>query len=200
MSKKLIETLEFNNTLHAQKTIEKTETSMKKIKRALIPAAISTTAFLYATMGGAQDYSVSGFLMTLSMIGSIVSYIMGGGFKIALKTAGKLAVVGWFFLPFPIDIVTGICTMIFAVIAFFFMPLVFVYLNYRQHKKNLADAKEYLECCVQKGSNDFNYENAAPVDYIYPDSENIHCNETTAEPEHVAPVHIGAPCPPPFVG
>ena len=192
MAKKIIETLEFSDALHAQKTIEKTEKSLKKIKRAFIPAAISTVAGILSMGSAFEDPSINGFLMTLSLVVAIVSYIMGGGFKIAVKAAGKLAVVGWFICPFPIDIAVGICTMIFAVAAFFFLPLVFVFLNYRQHKKNLEDAKEYLECCVQARNNGFNYENATPVDYIYPDSYNNESAPCYAQP--------GTACPPPFVG
>lgn len=151
----MIDTLEFEDVREARDTIEKSTKKLEKKLPGLIVSGIATTATLLSFV--ISNTSVCGLLLTIAFFGSIASYIVGGGFKIALKTAGKLAAFGWFICPFPIDIGVGLFTLIFAIWAFFFFPIVFVALNIRQQKKNIEDAEDYLEFCDQMLSAGYNY-------------------------------------------
>lgn len=196
--KRLIDTLEFEDVIEARDTIEKATKKLERKVPGLIVSGIATAATLLSFV--VSNTSVGGFLLTIALFGSVASYIVGGGFKIALKTAGKLAAFGWFICPFPIDIGVGLCTLIFAIWAFFFFPIVFVALNIRQQKKNIEDAEAYLEFCDQMLSAGYNYGGCyaqAPV-YGAP---------AYAQPVYQTPAYQSAPVnnvnrvpsPPPFI-
>lgn len=146
--KKLIETIEFDNYAYAKDVFEQSTKKLERIKIGLIVAAVATACTALAFVLSNIDI-LSTLLLVFAFFGSIAAYIIGGGVKIALKAAAKLAVIGWLIVPFPIDLITGIITLIFAPMAFLFVPLVFVFINFWQNKKNRDDAANYLQYCKQ---------------------------------------------------
>ena len=143
--KKLIETMVFDDYGYAQEIKQESEQKLAKIKIGLIVAAVSTLLSLLGVMSMNSNIETLGAIcLFFSFFGAIASYVIGGGFGIAFKFARKLAWIGWVIAPIPIDIVTGLLTLVVSVIAFFFVPLLFVFINYRQQNKNFKDAEDYL--------------------------------------------------------
>lgn len=146
MSKKaLFEDMVFNDALYAASVRDECGKKLVKVKKGLIIAGIasvlSAIAFLF-------EGTTIGILCQLpAFVCALISYIVGGGFGTAVKWALKVGQIGWLIVPFPIDIVTGVCGIIAAIVGFFFFPIVFVYLNYRQIKKNYDAAEQYLSYC-----------------------------------------------------
>lgn len=75
---------------------------------------------------------------------SIAAYIKGGGLGTAIGWAFKLGQFGWLILPFPFDLVTGFLFMGVSLVCFIYLPIIFVYMNYRQAKKDYESAKKHL--------------------------------------------------------
>ncbi len=225
-SKKIIESMDFNNTAHAQSVIEESTKKLEKSKPALIVSAVATAAS-FLSMCVADNATLSTFLMLAAFIGSMVSYILGGGFSIALRAAKKVAFFGWLVFPFPTDLVVGLVTLFFSIWAFFCLPIVFVYINIRQLKKNVAEAEEYIKYCEEEAIRMQAYANAPIMNPAYANAAPVYANApyTNANPAYTnaaytnpnpmyanaTPVYAntinntqafkntsGNPCPPPF--
>ncbi len=140
-SRKFFESVQFDTVANAEQVIEKSQKKLEKAKIGLIVSGVATGLSALAFF-----FPVLNFLLIFAFLASVAAYIIGGGIKIALKTAWKIAKFGWFIIPFPYDIATGIITLIFAVMGFMFIPVVFVFVNYLQIKKNLNEAQEFLGC------------------------------------------------------
>ena len=138
-SKKLIETMEFDNYAAAQAMVDSADAKRKRIFIGLALSAVATACSCLAFSGNASD--IVGFG---GMFLALVAYIVGGGFGSALKLAWGLAKFGWIILPFPYDIVTGFITFFFAIIAFVCFPVVFVLMSFFKHNKEYSEAKKYL--------------------------------------------------------
>jgi len=138
-SKKFFESVQFDTVENAENTARKAAKKLEKAKIGLIIAGVATAL---SALG--FSFEVLGFLLPIAFLAAIAAYIVGGGIKIALKTAWKIAKFGWFVIPFPYDIVTGIVTLIFAIMGFIFFPVVFVLVNFFQIKKTLNEAEEFL--------------------------------------------------------
>jgi hypothetical protein len=99
---------------------------------------------------------LSDIILIVALVGTILAYILGGGLGAALKVTWKFAKgigwFGWFCVPFPADIFTGIMLTILAIVMipmlFIFIPLVLVFLNYIQVNKDYKAAEEYLKYCT----------------------------------------------------
>lgn len=140
--KNLFETMEFDNYAQAKDLVDGAE---KKVKRILIGLGIAAVATLFTVIGLCCSNEMSQMVFfLLAFLFAIPAYIVGGGLGKALKVAKKLAVLGWIIVPFPIDILTGLCTFIVAIYALFFVPIIFVLINYSQHRKDLKAAQKYL--------------------------------------------------------
>lgn len=140
----VFETAQFNDAKYAQDVKENAERKLQRIKIGLIIALVATisSVLLFLELTPFTD-----ILMGLSFFGSIVSYVVGGGIGMAFKSAWKVAKIGWLLTPFPIDIFTGLVAMMFSIMGFFFIPLLFVAMNYDQCKKDYKEATEYLKYC-----------------------------------------------------
>ena len=145
--KSLIETMTFDNYSYARDTQKKAQKALAKIKTGLIVAAAATVFSLAGFIIGVRQPTVSGFLFLFAIAGSIAAYIIGGGFSTALGAAKKAAFIGWVVCPFPLDILTGLITMFVAIYCFFMVPIIFVYISYRQQSINLHEATEFLKYC-----------------------------------------------------
>lgn len=155
-NKQLIEHMQFNDYAYAKSIYDNSEAKLGRIKIGLIISAVATlSSALFFGLGPNADPSLDMLILSflgVSVVGSIVAYIVGGGFGIALRIAKKLAIFGWFILPFPVDIATGICTLFFSIFGFFFIPIVFVVLNYIQTRIDMKEAKEYMSFCTPVNS------------------------------------------------
>ena len=114
--KSLIEKTVFNDHAYALAAKKKAEKRVGMIKVGLIISAVSTLATVFGVKFISSNSTVGGLLLFVAIIGAFASYIIGGGVKIALSSAWKLAKFGWFILPFPYDIITGILGFILGVI------------------------------------------------------------------------------------
>lgn len=140
----VFETPQFNDAKYAQDVKENAERKLQRIKIGLIISLVSTVSSVLLFM---ELTPFSDILFFLSFFGSIVAYMVGGGIGMAIKSAWKVAKIGWLITPFPIDIFTGLAAMMFSILGFFFIPLLFVAMNYDQYKKEYKEATEYLKYC-----------------------------------------------------
>ncbi len=96
---------------------------MKRTKIALY-IALGATALTFLgiiLLSNNLEFGLVPFVAGL--IGAIVSYFFGG-FLTALRISWKIATIGWFITPFPIDIFTFIATFIFGIYMFLFLPII----------------------------------------------------------------------------
>lgn len=136
----------------AQLALDTANECKEKLAKAKKGLHLSIWATVYNLFGfalvAALLASISEDLISLAFVGifvlSIASYVLGGGFGTAVKWAWKVAVFGWIIIPFPFDLIVGFMTMAFALMCFFFVPVLFVYINYRQIKKDYSAAVKYL--------------------------------------------------------
>lgn len=84
-------------------------------------ATICSILGFYGAFVGENSF-LAGFLGIGAVVG-IASYFFGG-FGKALKMSGKIAMFGWFILPFPIDLISIAFTFIISIFVFFFLPII----------------------------------------------------------------------------
>lgn len=143
--KEFFEEKQFNDVAYAQDILASSNAKLEKQKFALIIAAAATALNLGGFALG--DGFLAFAMLFAGIVGAIIAYIIGGGFRSAIACAFKIGKFGWFILPFPYDLVTGICCFSFAVFGFFLTPVVFVFVNYRQLKKDRDEAQTYIDYC-----------------------------------------------------
>lgn len=97
---------------------------MNRLKIARYIALGATLCSLVGIYGVfvSENTFLGGFLGFGALAG-IVSYFFGG-FGKAIKMAGKIAMFGWYILPFPVDLISIIFTFILAIYVFFFFPII----------------------------------------------------------------------------
>lgn len=143
----LIEEKQFNDAAYAEDVLKICQVLLEKIKRGMIIAGIASVSSIIMVLTSEIEI-ISNACFIISVVGAIAAYIIGGGFGDAVRMAVKLAKWGWFICPmFPIDIVVFIVVLIFAIIAFFFLPIIFVFLHYRQINTDKEKAELYLSYC-----------------------------------------------------
>ncbi len=86
-------------------------------------------------LGGMSGSNFGSTLMGIGFIVGLVSYIFGG-LGTAIKMAGGIAKWGWLVVPFPYDLMTFIVAFMFAVIAFFFLPIIPIRKAYKESMYN----------------------------------------------------------------
>lgn len=82
-------------------------------------------------LGGMSGSEIGTVLMGLGFVTGLVSYIFGG-LGTAIRMAGGIAKWGWIIVPFPYDIMTFVCSFIFAIFAFVFLPIIPVRKAYKE--------------------------------------------------------------------
>lgn len=142
----LTEKMVFDNYAYAKGIYDGSKSKLKRVRIGMIISAISSAFSVCAVAFGNQNDELLGLFASLAFVGSIASYILGGGFKRTLRAAKKLAFFGWLILPFPYDLATGLVTITIAPIVLFFFPVFFVFGNYRQIRHEYKDAEEYINC------------------------------------------------------
>ena len=142
---KVIETITYTNFEQAQKTVNSAKVNLIRISIGFALSVAATICTLILLGDGSKTT-----LIPVSMLLGIASYLIGGGIFKALKMAGKFAKIGWFIIPaFPADLLIGFGTLIMSAICFLFVPVIFVGMNFIQHKKNLDEANRYLANCAR---------------------------------------------------
>lgn len=138
----------FNDSAVAQAVRDKAEKVMNRAWIGFILAAAVTVFWIMFKVCPPAIFQESDTVMAIAaltaVVAAIVSYILGGGFKTALKTAFKIAKFGWRILPFPADLITGFICFVIALIIFIAFPIIFVAIGYRDKKKEYEAAVLYL--------------------------------------------------------
>ncbi len=151
-NEKLIQTMVFDDVAYATNIKEECEKKLAKVKLGLkisiFPSVFSVLYLILESAHVRNGFSSFVYLMMLlGILVSIAAYVIGGGLKTALSWAWKICKIGWFIMPFPVDIVTGIVAFIFSFFAFWCFPVAFVGMNYLQIKSDYTAALDYLKCC-----------------------------------------------------
>ena len=148
----------FNSYQMAKDARDAAEKKVNRIKIGLIIAAVAELMFIFVFFVNTDIKflnSLKDICMYTGLACAVASYVIGGGFLIALGTAWKISKtigwIGWVFVPFPADIFTGLLLVIVAMCFFplslLFLPMIFVAINYKQNKVNLDVAEQYLRYC-----------------------------------------------------
>ncbi len=141
----IIEEVQFKDLEHAKRAVTLAKINQIRILIGFVFALISTACTLIAIFGNVKDV---GTLIGAALVLAFPAYIIGGGIGKALKVAWKITKIGWFLIPFfPADILFAIAFFIFSVFGLCFVSVIFVGINYVQHKKTLDSAKSYLAQC-----------------------------------------------------
>jgi len=153
-------TMEFNSAQYAMDTKAKCEAKLARIKIGMwIAVGVEIgwlLTYVFRKPFNNMPAEIAGILLLILAIGALAAYIIGGGlgmaFKVTFKIAFAIGWFGWVCLPFPVDIITGLFLSILAIIMipvlFVFIPLVLVFCNYYQVKKDYNAAEEYLKYCT----------------------------------------------------
>lgn len=132
----------FDSVEKAQREVKFAKVNMIRTLIGTAFAVLSTVFLLIALIGKDSQYYV------LAALPAIPAYLIGGGIGKAVKAAWKITKIGWFLIPvFPVDVLLSIVFFILSLFVFFYLPIIFVGLNYVEHKRALNAAEEYLMLC-----------------------------------------------------
>lgn len=107
---------------------------MDRLKIAQYIALVGTAFTVIGFIANTKGSQWAAILMGIGMVIGLVSYVFGG-FLTALKMAGKIATIGWFIVPFPIDILTFIITLFMSFIIFMYLPIIPIRKAYKESLK-----------------------------------------------------------------
>ena len=153
------EKLTFDDAAYAQSVKEQEITYLETVRPGLKIAGIATCINIFMMLvGSTLLYVLDMSSPTLSNVMAIIwvcsipvltiySYAKGGGIGTALKTWFTVIKWAWLVIFFPLDIIAVVLVIGYGGLAIILAPIVFVYINYRNHKKNLEAAEEYLKFC-----------------------------------------------------
>lgn len=152
--KKFFTKMEFDDVQYATNVKEKCEEKFKRVKCGLIMALISEVFWAIVFIFPSIPDTLWKILVVAGIVAALTAYIYGGGMltaiTVSLKVATTLGYIGWVLIPFPFDIITGLWLTIVAIILvpllFLCLPIVLVFVNYIQVKKDYKAAEEYLNC------------------------------------------------------
>lgn len=140
-----VEVLDFSSVQEAQATKTK---CIQKLEKYPLARLIAIAASVCGVIGGLGMLSGGGaflsMLGSIGVMGAIATYVLIGGFGIGVKCAWKIAVVGWYIVPFPVDLFVVVFTFIFGVYALLFIPIIVLRSIKKQLQADLHDAEEYL--------------------------------------------------------
>lgn len=137
----LFETVQFQDFNRAKREVSFAKINQIRILIGLVLAAIATYLSISGLINQTEAW-VGGFAL------GICAYLIGGGIGKAIKTAWNITKIGWFLIPFfPFDFCLALACFLFSLYGLVFVPVIFVGMNYIQHKKTLDAAKRYLAEC-----------------------------------------------------
>lgn len=135
---KLIEDAWFDSAEKAQREVKFAKVNMIRTLIGTAFAVLSTVLLLIALFGGDSQYYM------FAALPAIPAYLIGGIGK-AVKAAWKITKIGWFLIPvFPVDVLLAIWFFFISLFVFFYLPIIFVGLNYVEHRRALKAAEAYL--------------------------------------------------------
>ena len=136
---KLIEDTWFDSVEKAQREVKFAKVNMIRTLIGTAFAVLSTIFLLVALIGKNSDYYM------FAALPAIPAYLIGGGIGKAVKAAWKITKFGWCLIPaFPVDVLLAIWFFFMSLFVFFYLPIIFVGLNYVEHKRALKAAEAYL--------------------------------------------------------
>lgn len=104
---------------------------MNRLKIAQYIALGATLLSVAGVILSSRFPNFGGWICFFGIVAGIAAYLFGGLGK-ALAIAGKIAKWGWLVIPFPFDIITGICAFIMALIVLLFVPIIPVRMAYKE--------------------------------------------------------------------
>ncbi len=127
------------------------QSKLAKCKLGLMIAAGAELFYVLSSIFG-SIHILSDICFWIGIVATVVAYVIGGGFAIGLKAAWKISTkigwIGWFCVPFPLDIPLGIMLTVIGVCIFpfmlIFLPIALVLCSYIQAKKDCNTAEEYI--------------------------------------------------------
>lgn len=135
----LIEETVFESVEKAQREVKFAKVNMIRTLVGTAFAVLSTVFLLVALFGGNSQY------YGIAVLPAVPAYLIGGGIGKAIKAAWKITKIGWCLIPvFPVDVILSIAFFFLALLMFLFVPIIFVGLNYVEHKRALNAAESYL--------------------------------------------------------
>ena len=135
----LIEETVFDNVEKAQREVKFAKVNMIRTLIGTAFAVLSTVFLLIALICKNSDF------YTYALLPAVPAYLIGGGIIKAIKAAWKITKIGWFLIPaFPVDVLLSIAFFFISLFVFFYLPIIFVGLNYVEHKRAFNTAEEYL--------------------------------------------------------
>ena len=141
----LFEAVQFEDVARAKRAVTLAKINQIRILIGLAIALVSTGLTAYGLWGN-SEYAPIFFFFACFV--AIPAYLIGGGIGKALKVAWNITKIGWHLIPvFPADLLIAIGCFIFSFVGLLFVPIIFVGLNFIQHKKTLDAAKSYLAQC-----------------------------------------------------
>lgn len=143
----LFETVQFQDLKEAKRAVTYAKINQIRILIGFVLAVVAT----YLSYTGMTNQS-DGALVAGGFLG-FFSYIVGGGLGRAIKTAWNITKICWFLIPiFPLDLGLALLGGVFSLYGLMFVPVLFVGMNFIQHKKTLDAAKRYLAECRHAAS------------------------------------------------
>ena len=142
---KLIEDVQFKDFEHAKRAVTLAKVNQIRLLIGLVISIIATGFTAYGIFGKPEDPAM--WIGMAPFLG-VAAYLIGGGIFNALKTALKITKIGWFIIPvFPADVLFAVVALFFGIFGLLCVPVIYVGLNYVQHKRTLDAAKSYLAQC-----------------------------------------------------
>lgn len=155
----LFEETTFEGRDAAQEFLDKNAATMKRSKLGLQVAVIASIFGVFCLMLAFDVVSIDlpipieNAMLLICLGGSLVSYVMAGGILKSIRYSFRIAIVGWCIIPiFPIDLCIGLMALMLSILAFIFVPIVSVGINYVQTKKDIEDAELFIRILQQSGN------------------------------------------------
>ena len=157
---KIFTEMQFNDAQYAQDVLQKSQSRLDRCKIAVIVALVAQVIWVLMLFAPGTLNKLPAFLQdVLSLVmfvGTLAAYIVGGGIKATVgfvwKMAKGISWIGWFLVPFPMDIITGIASffivLMFIPFVLLCVPLLGVAANYHQTSMDHQAAEEYLSYCT----------------------------------------------------
>ncbi len=143
-TQKVVEERRFDNVAYAEDVKAACEA---RIKRSGIAVILAIAASIVAMVGMTKENFPTYFGVTVAL--SIAAYIITGSLLRIIDSASTLGKIGWLIMPFPLDIATGMATVMAAMIIFLFCPTLFILISMWKNKKELREAEKYLSYCKE---------------------------------------------------
>lgn len=157
MKKNYFTNANINNIIEAEAIISQETEKIEKSKKGLRIGAFATFSWVVLVLAFVLGLNIDSRTVSdivfftlaipsflVAFIGTITAYIKSGNLLETLKIVWKIGLVGWFFLPFPFDLITGFVVMVYTAFAFFVCPIAILGLVHLIRKKRIKKAEEYL--------------------------------------------------------